>query len=98
MGVFVEPYVSFRIESQFRDQSDATKNRMFNPMTFTESACIAKVFIQEEKRELSTRLGFGFRQHTDRDMLIDPVNDVRETQSSNDSGILSVTNFKIPLA
>ena len=71
---------------------------MFNPMTFTESAGIAKVFIQEEKRELSTRLGFGFRQHTNRDVLIDPINDVRETQSTNDGGILSVTDFKTPLA
>jgi hypothetical protein len=98
LGAFVDPFVSFRFESQFLDQSDPTKDRMFNPMTFTESAGIAKIFIQEEKRELSTRLGFGLRQHTNRDVLIDPVNDIRETQSSNDGGILSVTDFKTPLA
>jgi len=98
LGAFVDPFVSGRLETQFLDQRDTTKTPTFNPMTLTESAGVAKIHIKEDKREWSSRLGFGLRQHIDRDVLIDPVNDIRETQTSNDGGINFVSEFKSPLA
>jgi hypothetical protein len=98
LGAFVDPFVSGRLESQFLDQSDPSKDRVFNPMTLTETAGVAKVFIQQEKRKWDARLGFGIRQHIDRDVLIDSVNNIRETQTSNDGGINFITEFITPLA
>jgi hypothetical protein len=97
LGAFVDPFVSGRLESQFLDQSDTTKNRPFNPMTLTESAGASKVFIHQDKRDLTTRLGFGFRQHINRDVL-DPVTNTRATETTNDGGLISVTDFTTPLA
>ena len=98
LGAFVDPFVSGRLESQFLDQSDPSKDRVLNPMTLTETVGVAKILIQEEKRKWDARLGFGIRQHIDRDVLIDSVNDIRETQTSNDGGINFITEFITPLA
>jgi hypothetical protein len=71
---------------------------MFNPMTLPETAGVAKVFIKGEKRKWDARLGFGIRQHIDRDVLVDSLNGIRETQTPNDGGINFVTEFITPLA
>ena len=97
LGVFVDPFVSGRLETQFLDQSDPTKDRMFNPMTLTETAGIAKVIIKEEKREWDARLGFGLRQHMNRDVL-NPVTMERENVNTSDGGINFISEFKTPLA
>ena len=97
LGAFVDPFVSGRLETQFLDQSDPTKDRMFNPMTLTETAGIAKVIIKEEKREWDARLGFGLRQHMNRDVL-NPVTMERENVNTSDGGINFISEFKTPLA
>jgi hypothetical protein len=95
LGAFVDPFASGRAETQFYDAGDPAKSRFVNPFTFTESFGIARVLIKQAKREWTTRLGLGLRQHMDRDVL---VGTERETQTSNDGGLLSVTDFKTPLA
>jgi hypothetical protein len=97
LGAFVDPYTAGRAESQFYDASDPEKSRLMNPLRLTESIGAAKVFIKEEKRDLTSRLGFAFRQHINRDML-DPATDERSTETTNDGGIELVTDFKTPLA
>ena len=97
LGAFVDPFASGRLETQFLDQSDTLKTRSFNPMTLTESAGASKVFIHKDKQDLSTRLGFGLRQHINRDVL-DPIANTRSTETTNDGGIMSVTDFTTPLA
>ena len=62
LGGFIDPYAAFRLESQFLDESVPDDKKMFNPITLTESFGIAKVFIKEENKELSTRLGGAFKQ------------------------------------
>lgn len=98
LGGFVDPFVAGRIETQFYDVSDPHKDRILNPVTFTESFGIARVWIKQEKREWITRLGMGLRQHLDRQALVDTLAGKRENKSTNDGGLLLANDFKTPLA
>jgi len=64
LGVFVDPYASLRLESQFLDNT-GEEAKIFNPNTLTESFGIARVFIKDDTQELSTRLGGAFKQYMD---------------------------------
>ena len=97
LGSFVDPYLAGRLESQFLDASDPAKNRMINPLRLTESVGAARMLIEEEKRELTVRAGFAFRQFISRDVL-DPVTNTRDTETSTDGGLEVVTELVTPLA
>ncbi len=47
LGAFVDPFASFRDETQFLDESDID-TKIFNPNVFTETFGIAKVFIKDD--------------------------------------------------
>jgi hypothetical protein len=98
LGGFVDPFLAGRVETQFYDVSDPQKSRILNPATFTESFGIARVWIKLEKREWTTRLGMGLRQHLDRQALVDTLAGKRENKTSKDGGFLLVDDFKTPLA
>jgi len=98
LGAFVDPFASGRLESQFYDTRDNGNKRIFNPIKLTESAGVARVFIKDEHRELTSRLGLGIRQTIDRDVIIDADLDEKETSTTNDGGIEFVTEFNTPLA
>jgi hypothetical protein len=93
----VDPYASGRVESRFLDTSDPEKTRTLNPTTFTESVGVAHVFIKEESRELTARLGGAVRQHLDRDALPEGETE-RENVLTDDAGLEFVTGFRTPLA
>lgn len=94
---YVDPYVAFRIESQFLDASVVGINRYLNPMKLTESAGIAREFYKTEKNALLSRLGFATRQILTKDVIsIDP--DQTESNSTNDGGFESVTDLKLTLS
>ncbi len=99
-GWSVDPFVSGRVQSQFLDTSDAEKTRTLNPTIFTESVGVARVFIKEENREWTTRLGGAVRQHLDRDVLPEGATEdtERENLSTNDAGLEFVSEFRTPLA
>lgn len=97
LNKLVDPFVAGRVETQFFDNSDSEKNRHFNPATFTESLGLTRIFIMEEKREWSARLGAALRQHLNRDVL-NSETQRRETEVSNDGGLEFVSDFKTPLA
>jgi len=66
LGAFVDPFASFRDETQFLDESGQAAGedtKIFNPNTTTETFGIAKVFIKDDTQELSTRLGGAFKQY-----------------------------------
>lgn len=98
LGGFVDPFAAGRVETQFFDASDPQKNRILNPATFTESFGIARVWVKQDKREGTTRLGMGLRQHLDRQVLVDTLSGKRENKTSNDGGLLLVNDFQTPLA
>jgi len=101
LGGFVDPFASARLETQFLDVSDTSKNRIFNPINLTEAIGVAKVLVKAEKRELTSRLGFGLKQIINREVLVDTHyfrEGRRVTQTSNYGGITFVTDFNTPLA
>jgi DUF3078 family protein len=89
LGIIVDPFVSGRLESQFLDQSIAGESKSFNPNIVTEGFGISKYFIKEETRELSSRLGFSFKQY---------LNTHESIENMNDGGIELVVEYKTPLA
>lgn len=93
----VDPFASGRVASRFLDTSDPAKTRTLNPTTFTESVGIAHVFIKEENRELTARLGGAVRQHLDRDAPPEGETE-RENVLTDDAGLEFVTGFRTPLA
>lgn len=66
LNKYVDPFFSFRWESQFlyKDLEDDTY--IINPMRFTESAGVARDIIDIENHRLSSRLGAAFRQKFNR--------------------------------
>lgn len=97
LGGFVDPFISGRMETQFFDASDREKDRYINPITFTESFGIKKEFLKTEKDEWSARIGAGFRNHLDKQVL-NMVTGKRENITTNDGGLIFVNDFKIVFA
>ncbi len=98
---FVDPYAAFRLESQFYDGSGVafvdgvdttivTKKRYLSPLRLTESAGIARRFWERDKDQLTSRLGFAFRE-TFTSVIID-VEGNTETNTQTDGGLESVTD------
>ena len=82
LHAFVDPFVAFRVQTQFLDASFTPKKRPFNPILLTESAGIARMVYQKDKDQLLTRLGFAVRENINRviaDTLADdecPIRDI----------------------
>jgi hypothetical protein len=85
------------VETFFTDLRDSTDTLYLNPVTFTESAGVARAFIKEENRQWTARLGLGIREHIDRNVL-DPISLSRSTETTTDGGIEFVNDFRSPLA
>lgn len=96
LGAFVDPYLAFRLDSQFLDQSSPLGSIGFNPVKLTESGGIARVFEKTEKSELITRLGLGFRQAFRKSFTGDGLEKV--STSTNDGGIEWQTTAVKPLS
>ena len=87
LGGFVDPFASFRWESQFLDYGqDETK--FVNPNILTETFGVAKMLVSEENRELSARLGAAFKQYFD---------DFQDA-NTNDGGVEFVGVYRSPFA
>lgn len=93
---FVDPFASARIESQFLDQRDPANERYVNPVLFTESFGVSKVFMKSGKREWTARLGGAFRQALDRDIL-DATSGATATETTTDGGVIFVSDFVSPI-
>jgi len=95
LGWVVDPYVSGRFESQFQDASDPDGRSLpLNPLKFKESAGVARKLIDEDERELLTRVGFSLRQSL-RDFYVNPApDDATESETTHDGGIEWVTDWK----
>ncbi len=94
---WADPYASFRLDTQFADESSPYGTINLNPIKLKESAGLAKVFRKSETREFITRLGVGARQTFGQSFVsVDPL----ETGSffANDGGFEWYTTVKEPLA
>ena len=91
----VDPYVAFRLETQFFDGANPAKKLFFSPMRLTESAGITHKFFEKDKDVVSTRFGPALRQIF-KTVIIDT--ELNTTDSTlTDGGIESVTDAVISI-
>lgn len=97
---WADPYLGFRLESQFVDQSDpAGRELLFHPLRLKESGGVARVFEKTETTELISRVGFGFRQNIGRAFTDSTgIADDSEGFTTTDGGFEFQTNATYPLA
>ncbi len=91
-GWMVDPYFAGRVQSSFLDDRDPARKHYLNPNLFTGSVGVAKLFIEEEKREFSMRLGGALRQFNDRypELALD------RKEWEHDGGIEFITTYFTP--
>jgi len=87
----VDPYVAFRLESQFLDASNEAKKLYFTPIKLTESAGLARKFYEKDKNFITSRLGVAMRQIMSRTAGV--ALDVFDT-TVTDAGLESVTDVE----
>jgi hypothetical protein len=83
-GWAVDPYAAGAVESQFVNITDTSKI-YYDPADFTEALGVARdVFNVPDQRALTTRVGFGLRQHLRRGF-----------KTANDGGVEWVTDLSL---
>ena len=83
-GWVLDPYVAGVLESQFLDVTDTTKV-YFNPVDLTEAIGVARyIFNVPASRILTTRVGFGLRQHL-----------IHAVKTTKDGGVEWVTDLAL---
>ncbi len=92
---YVDPYASLGLKSQFDDGSNENSG-FFDPVVYQESAGIIKAFLDDENRDLTTRLGFAFKQGVDREVL-QPNGIDRRTEYFREGGFEWVTDALLPI-
>jgi len=93
---WADPYVAFRGESQFRDQSNPLGTLTLNPVKLKETAGAARVLVKTDERMAITRVGFGVRQvfgHT----LLSAAPWTTSGYTANDGGFEWQTDVKQPI-
>lgn len=102
LGFVVDPFASAELQSQFWDKSDPALSRYINPLDLNEALGVARSLVKHDKTELVSRLGFGLKQHFDRQVLdTSPMPEpwtFRVNRSSNYGGVTFATDFTTPLA
>lgn len=96
-GWVVDPFAGLRVETQFIDESDPANKRALNPAVITGSFGVARVFVKEESREFSARVGGALRRHVYREAATGD-GDERATKTTTDGGAELVLLFRTPLA
>lgn len=102
LGGYVDPYLAGRVESKFFDDSLRILKRWFSPTKFTESGGILRKFVDKPKQfELTSRLGFAFRQIMTEQIVdtsaVDNVAPIGDRDITNDGGPESVTDLLVKL-
>lgn len=101
LKAWVDPYVAFRLETQFLDASYEPLKRALNPMLLTESAGIAKTLFSRDKDQILTRFGLSLRERLNRVIPGTPEDTLAkntELETTTDGGLESVTDMQYKLA
>lgn len=102
----VDPYIAFRLESQFLDASIRDYKRHLTPLKLTESGGIAKKLYEKDKDQIISRLGLAVRQIFIKGVIVEDTNIAIDTDpllytpddtTLTDGGIESVTDIKLSL-
>ncbi|MBN1600758.1 MAG: DUF3078 domain-containing protein [Chitinispirillaceae bacterium] len=89
LKAFVDPFISFRVITQFSDLRNEEKTLYGNPVTMTESFGALRQIMKKEKLDWSARLGGAVRQNIDRNGPIRVGDKV-----TNDGGVELTTDLK----
>jgi len=92
----LDPYAALRGESQFLNEDDPRGSLELDPIKISESAGVARAFVQEENREILARLGFALRQ-TFAQRFTTVAGTDTERFHTNDGGIEFRTTTTYPL-
>lgn len=98
LQTFVDPYIAFRLQSQFTTELNPVHTVYLSPMTLTESFGIARKFWSRGKNDiLISRLGFALREVMSKNLVVDSLHDsLTSTLDTNynttDGGLESVTD------
>lgn len=88
---YIEPYLAFRLESQFVDASVEENKRYLSPLKLTESGGIARKFYTKDDNLVMSRLGLAVRQ-----IITTVFDDTTQNTTSRDvitdGGLESVTD------
>ncbi len=83
----VDPYIGFRLISQFYDARDSLQARTVNPVELTESVGAVRSLVNNDNVNWDARLACAARQTVDRFKA-------RDDWTTNDGGLEFVTGFK----
>lgn len=95
-GWIISPYISNRFLSQFYDNSYPEIPRYIHPVDLTQTIGILKFLIESKKSNLDVRVGFGTKEHIEReiDTLKNIVSGIKTTVYGG-AEFLSTGKFKI---
>ncbi len=93
---YVDPYVGFRLESQFLDARVPQKHRYFTPLTLTESGGISRMFYKKNDDQILSRVGLALRQ-TFKTVIIDSATFATTDSTLTDGGLEWVTDVRLTL-
>jgi hypothetical protein len=87
LGIWVDPFVSAALKSQFIDGRDTARQRWLNPLEFLEAAGVGRTFFESDARALKSQLGAAARQ----------LLDAADTLTVSDAGVTWSTDFRTRL-
>ena len=93
---YIDPYVGFRLESQFLDARVPEKPRYLTPLTLTESGGISRMFYKKEDDQVLSRVGLALRQ-TFKKVIIDSTTLATTDSTLTDGGMEWVTDARLTL-
>ena len=99
--IHVNPYLAFRLESQFLDASFDPVNRYFSPVRLTESAGLLHRFYSNDEQFVQSRLGLALRQVFKSGLVFDQSDSSEwhtEDSATNDGGIEWVSDVKLDIS
>ena len=98
-GWAVDPYLAFRLETQFYDGRVDTMKQYFSPLKLTESIGVSKEFYKKDKEVIMTRLGVAFRQtYKSVISMADTANYTVIDSTITDDGLELVTDAALKLS
>lgn len=86
MGGWVDPFISARLVSQFRDESDSLLIRYLNPADITEAVGMSRTLVKNQNTDWSIRLGGAARQLVERNKLDPKTGERSNYDVTNDGG------------
>jgi len=90
---WLEPFVAFRLISQFVDERDSNQTHYANPMDLFESFGVSRALVAKDAVKWNARLGGAVNQSIDR-FFLNPETGHHESRTINNAGLEFVTELK----